>query len=412
MKLSETYYILADNCKVLTLDEIQKKSLPQALEVEKLLKQELFALDDGITWHLINPAIKSFLEQFQQTNSLAGVIKYFAQAANCSEAEISKTMRAFFESMVHRRFLTPIVLEQPRQTAPKRAFPAGKLIGPYRIIRRIFFNHKIDIYRAEETTSHELVAIKALKINPAIKQKEQNKQRQFFLQEFELLQQIGFHPNICQLKAVVQQKDYCFGVLELLDDISIRRHLISCRPSLRERLRLIQQLLSAMAHVHHQGIIHGDLHISNILVHQGKELKLIDFNMANRQQPAAQEIVHYGGVYQYIAPEKVDSRAFHIVNSPADCCSEVFQLGVVIYYVMYEKMPFEAFSWSTLAQQILEKEPEFPSLCATKEFIPKSLLNMIKRALTKQPEQRFASAEKMYSHCKTMVKYPEYEHEN
>ncbi|HFA52203.1 MAG TPA: hypothetical protein ENJ95_24560, partial [Bacteroidetes bacterium] len=209
---------------------------------------------------------------------------------------------------------------------------------------------------------------------------------------FRLLKEIGRHPNICQLLEFVEKEHHSYAVLELLDDVSLRPFIKKNSLSLEKRIELISQLLEAMSFVHGKGIVHGDIHLSNVLIHRGNKVKLIDFNMSNRLQPAENEIVREGGVYQYIPPEKVDARAFRMVKGMADRCSEVFQLGVVMYYVFYQKMPFEDFTWQKLAIRIAEEKPTFPAQTPIGCEVPGWVLRMMKKSLAKDPAKRFPSA--------------------
>ncbi len=403
MKAKDTPYILAENCRILTADQIRRKKLSSdAPEVQKLLNEELFALDNGNTWYLINPVIKEFLEHFHQTSTLSKIIADFARRAHCKEAEVAPTMQKFFETMTNKKFLRPVRSEALKAKTNTRIFSDGTQVGRYQIVRRLFHNQKIEVYEAIDLKTREKVAVKALKISSEHSAKQLAEKRRNFLQEFELLKMIGYHPYICQMKVVVEQEYYCFGVLELVDDISIRRHLKNCNPPLIERFRLARQFFSAMAYVHQQGILHGDLHISNVLVHQGKKVKVIDFDMANRFHIIEGETIHYGGVHQYIAPEKINNKTFYIVNSRADYRSEVFQIGVIFYYMLYEKMPFQAFSWQSLSEQIKKQNLVFAPRAATQEAIPRALLKLLARTLAKKPEDRFASAKQLYQCSKNI----------
>ena len=136
-------------------------------------------------------------------------------------------------------------------------------------------------------------------------------------------------------------------------------------------------------------MLHGDIHLNNFLVHPTNlHVKLIDFDLANHAQPKRGEIVHEGGIHEYIAPEKINPNSFDLFEEPADYRSEVFQLGIILYAIFFGKLPFEALTWQELTEKIRFSEPSF----ATDMPVPMPIINLIKKSLAKNPKDRFGNA--------------------
>jgi len=388
-------YILAEGCQILPSNEVHNMTLPDVPERHKLLAERLFILAVKKRLHLINPTIKQFLEAFNQPATLNQVIGKFAQMAGCHTYEIRIQMTQFFEDMLDRGVLNNYAqqLKFVRGGKTENSFSKGQKIGPFQIIREICRKSGVEIYLARQMEKNKVVVLKFLKGHKQLTKTALKEKKEAFLQEFRLMQELGKHRNICQCLGYVNSSRHCYGILEFAEGESLRSYIKQQQPPLADRLVLIKQVLSAMSFIHQHKILHGDIHLSNFIVNQSTlSIKLIDFNLSNREMPEKGEIIREGGVFQYIPPEKLDNRAFHLVKDRSDYCSEVFQLGVVCYYILYGKMPFEAFSWQALAHKIREERPLYLTETSIGESIPNSLIDMLKKSLEKDPGQRYSSA--------------------
>lgn len=392
-------YILHSSCRLLPLKEIKKKKLPNVQEVRDILAEKLFVLEENGCWHLLNNTIKHFLAAFQTPTSLPQVIQQFAQMAGCQPNEIKPIMGQFFDNMIDRGFL--IKHTQQLNCAPPKMnraiFRKGQKIEDYKIIRQIYKNPDLEIYLGQHLEKLQFAAIKVLRTAEKASSKQQLAEKNAFLQEFKLMQELNGHPNVCQCYALVDKPSYTLGILSYVEGPGLRSFIKKQKPDLTTTLQLIEQILAAMSFVHQRKVLHGDIHLSNFIVDaNSNRIILIDFNLSNREMPKDDEIIREGGVYQYIPPEKLDARAFQFVNNRSDYCSEVFQLGVVIYYMLYHDMPFDDFSWQALAKRILEDEPDYPLVTPQLERIPAFALNLLKKSLQKKPKERFSSAIQFY----------------
>jgi serine/threonine-protein kinase len=162
-------------------------------------------------------------------------------------------------------------------------------------------------------------------------------------------------------------------------------------------------ILDAFAWMHLRRIVHGDVHARNVMITEHGQIKVIDFDLALRLEDKSPEKRSIGGIPEYIAPEKLDSRAFEKVKTTPDFRSEVYQLGVLAYFIFYEKMPFSGITWKELAKCIQEDIPVFPEKSANGENMPDELIDWLRRALEKDPMMRYESARTLYLELREAV---------
>ena len=385
---SQKKYALASDVRLPALSELNFANCQTCSEIKALQKENLFVMECGHDAYLINPTIRSFLSYFHNAHTLKEAITHFAQKAKCDQKLIEAAITDFFHGMRRKGILCSEDRAAEKQTPSSTRFEKDQLIFHYQIESKIFNNKKIEIYKALDLNRNTLVAIKILKAD----QLKKKKRIKSFAQEFHILKDLKQHPNICQLINYVEEDEMVFGVLEYIEGLPMRRFIKRNSLSFNDKLIILHQFLKGMAHVHQQLIVHGDLHMSNLLVKSDLSLKIIDFNMSNRKILQAEEIIREGGVHQYIPPEKIDARGFKMVNGPANFISEVFQMGVIAYFLLYEQMPFKGFSWKSLANDIQNHEPTFYESTPKGEMINQLLLDLLKQMLHKKPKHRFKSA--------------------
>ncbi len=381
--------------------DLNLESNSECEEVQDIRKGVLFIMEDGCDAYLINPTIRRFLQFFQSPHDLGEAISHFAEEAKCDKSKIEPAIRDFFNAMCKRRILVYEDAKITNEETSESRFVKDQVIEHYKIEQRIFSNKKIEVYRALDLKKGTLVAIKTLKQNQISKRKRVIS----FAQEFYILKEIGPHVNICQFIDYFSDSEIAFGVLEYVEGQSLRSYLKKNNPDLETKLHLLRQFILGMAHIHRQGVLHGDLHMSNLLVKDDKQLKIIDFNMSNREEPQEHEVIREGGVHQYLAPEKIDNRAFKMVNAPADFQSEVYQMGVIVYFLLFEEMPFKGFSWRSLANDILHREATLYENTPQGEKINPELIQLLRRMLSKEANRRYKSAIHVLRKYKNIFRY-------
>ncbi len=274
----------------------------------------------------------------------------------------------------------------------------GRLIGAYRLVRRLGHGGMGTVYLAERADGEfeQQVAIKLL--HPSLVSEAVLRR---FRSERQILAKLS-HPNVAQLLDGGTTDDGLpYFVMEHVDGRPIDEHCNACALPIRERLGLFRALCAAVSFAHRNLVVHRDLKPGNVLVTPDGRVKLLDFGIAKLlegEQPLATGDAPM--TPPYASPEQVRGEA---VNTASD----VYSLGVVLYELLTGRRPHEAKSPQGLARAICEEAPRRPSTGEVGERLraeePKRLRrllagdldNVVLKAIRKEPERRFSSVEQL-----------------
>jgi len=386
------------------------EKLPE--EIRQLRDGEAFFLETSRgTQFLINPTIKLFIEAFTNPTTLKEVITSFAAKAGVDSQKILEVMENFFQILVKKKILlteqdasrVTSLLEKETLTKPK--FQPGDLINEFEVIRKISIRKITQLYLCKQNGSDTLKVIKLLIQPEESSDSFKEKSLKTFRQEFQLMKELTPHPNICGISDYNNEENY--AVLEFIEGISLRKTIDKSVASFKEKLEIIKQVLTAIAYVQNKQIIHGDLHLSNFLINEDNQVKLIDFGMSNHTIPEENEVVRNGGIHECVPPERAKEKGgFGFLKKKADVRSEVFQMGVIIYYTLYGKYPFFGFTWKKLAHSIINDQLDFPTKTVENDPIPAFLLDLLDKALQKNPLDRYENVGEMLLYFNTNWELP------
>jgi serine/threonine protein kinase/WD40 repeat protein len=147
------------------------------------------------------------------------------------------------------------------------------------------------------------------------------------------------------------------------------------------------QAADALAHAHHQGVIHRDVKPSNLLVDTKGSIWVTDFGLARRI--ADPSLTHHDsllGTPRYMSPEQARTGAI-------DGRTDIYSLGATMYELLTLRPPFDGSSAAELLEQIGQKEPLAPR--AVEPRISRDLETIVLKALAKRPSDRYATAAEM-----------------
>ncbi len=201
------------------------------------------------------------------------------------------------------------------------------------------------------------------------------------------------HPNIVTIFELGDDQGVPYIVMELVDGRPLNELINAGVPmALVDRLRIIEELCSALAYAHRSNVIHRDVKPANIYVQPDGSIKLLDFGIARLEERKNQDINltrtgYIIGTVPYMAPERLR-------NKPFDRRSDVFAAGVVLYQLVAGELPFDGDDM-VMMQKILNDPP--PPLSSKKEGIPPFLDAIVDRALAKAPNERYQTADEMAS---------------
>jgi predicted Ser/Thr protein kinase len=202
------------------------------------------------------------------------------------------------------------------------------LAGRYRLGREIARGAIGTVWRGVDTQSDEPVAIKLLRPEAA----EQDSLAEAFRAEAEILRELD-HPSVVRPRDYVGEGDVQALVLDLIDGEDLRRRLRRdgpVPPSIA--VNVVAQVADALAYLHAQGVVHGDIKPGNLLVPaDGQAVRLIDFGVARRMSDPPPTAIH--ATPEYVPPEVVE-------GAPPSPAADVYALGVVLYELLCGRSPF------------------------------------------------------------------------
>jgi eukaryotic-like serine/threonine-protein kinase len=384
-------------------------------EIQKIRNEELFLLYNKYRNErlLVNPVIHTFLSYCSRPISFNTLSKKLAKAFGEDPDEVKPLVEDFLESMMSKR----VIFDAEHVKAIKKylrnpenvlhPLEKGTVIDQYVLTKLLSAHVPIEVHKAENMETNETVILKLLRIEAGLDEEIVRERVKNFMQEFRIMEKLNGHPNICNLEKH-HEGDYFYGAIEFIEAISIRKRIqeIKPMPTLYKCLNWYAQTLDAFAHIHHKGLLHGDVHTSNILLKNDSVIKIIDFDMAFHADLREDEPPIYGGAFEFIAPEKININAFEIAKEPADFHSEVYQLGLVGYFLLFKKLPFKGLTWEELAQNIIQNEVDFAT--ENKEITPKMIV-FLQKALNKTPNERFKDAIEMKAQWASILKEMEKE---
>jgi serine/threonine protein kinase len=265
-----------------------------------------------------------------------------------------------------------------------------KIIGNYKITKFIGEGGMATVYEAEHKVLGTNVAIKVL--NPILSSNPQIKER--FINEARLMASLD-HPNITRVIDFDDQPNQLSIVMDLLKGEDLNE-IIKRKGALSEQeiLSVFSQTLSAFKYAHEKGIVHRDIKPSNIFVLSDGTVKILDFGIA-KLFGQGNEMTQTGtqmGTPMYMSPEQVKA------DKSIDHRSDIYSLGVTLYYALNGKPPYDGNTnsqFDIFNKIVYEPLPELPG---------NSYLNdLVKKACQKDRELRFQNCEEWLQALKKEV---------
>ncbi len=270
--------------------------------------------------------------------------------------------------------------------------PEGTRIGPYELVEEIGRGGMGTVHLARRADG-------AFERDVAIKLVGFGLDAAYFLERFReerrILASLA-HPNIgALLDGGTMGDGRPYLIMELVSGRPIDVYCREEKTPLEARLRLFRDVCSAVEHAHRNLVIHRDLKPSNILVTKEGVPKLLDFGLARLLTPEAgtdRTATGYRALTPaFASPEQVRGDAL----TPA---SDVYSLGVLLYVLLTGKKPYRTTTgdeYAALLHAVLTEEPLRPAAAAPEAKIPRDLEAIVLKAMRKEPELRYGSAEEL-----------------
>ena len=274
-------------------------------------------------------------------------------------------------------------------------------ISHYELLQPIGRDGATEIHRARDLRLDREVAIKLLRPDEIARPGAV----ELFQREARIASLVS-HPHICAVHEWGEENGQPFLVCELLEGRALDE-VIAGQPLPGDRLLEISaQLADALHAIHRRGLVHGGLKPSNVFVTHDGHVKLLELGVVSATLPdpppdpdadsgskttsidvrplhpaRAADVFH-----PYVAPEQIAGRG-------ADHRADLFAFGALMYEMATGRAAFRGDSAADTAAAITSREPPHPR--TVNRRLPRGLGRVIRRALAKDPRQRYQTADDM-----------------
>ncbi len=260
----------------------------------------------------------------------------------------------------------------------------GQILGGrYRLIELLGQGGMATIYRSADTGLGRDVALKLLRTeylrDPDFSSR--------FRQEAQAAASLS-HPNVVTVYDYGEDPSGPFIVMELVDgeDLATILRRSGALPA-RQAARIAAGVGRALAAAHASGIVHRDIKPGNVLIGRDGRVKVVDFGIARAVAEAQVTLpgTTLGSVH-YFSPEQAR-------GDPTTAASDIYSLGIVLYEMLTGVRPWEGDSAASVA--LARLSGPIPDPAAARPSVPQALAAITRRALARDPADRFGSASAM-----------------
>jgi predicted Ser/Thr protein kinase len=263
-----------------------------------------------------------------------------------------------------------------RTPAPGGFTPGAIIAGRYRLVALLGRGGMGEVYRADDLTLDQPVALKFLPGGVA----ENDSRLTQFHNELRVARQVS-HKNVCRLYDLGAADGRRFLTMEYVDgeDLASLLRRIGRIPQ-DKAVELARQLSAGVAAAHERGVLHRDLKPANVMIDGDGNVRITDFGIATAGGEADAAAV---GTPQYMAPEL-------LAGKPASIQSDIYALGLVLFEIFTGRRAHDAKTLGDLKAHHDTGTVTTPSSIV--RDIDPAIERVILRCLAKDPEQRPASA--------------------
>ncbi len=262
---------------------------------------------------------------------------------------------------------------QPQPGTPDR-------IGKYYVVHEVGRGSTGTVYLSHDPFYGRDVAIKLYHATVGDDAESRNARR-MFMGEAKMVGKLQ-HPNIVPIFDAGEEDGRRYVVTEHVH--GARTLSAYCRSGsllpIDQVVSILYKCAKALHYAHSRGVVHRDIKPSNILLTQDGDVRIVDFGIALVADSDVSRLEGVAGSPAYMSPEQVQGLEL-------DARSDLYSLGAVMYEMLCGQRPFRAGALGKLLRQVVQSEAE--SLRLIRPEIPEELEEVVKRALQKEPNNRY-----------------------
>jgi serine/threonine protein kinase len=259
---------------------------------------------------------------------------------------------------------------------------AGDLrVGKYLLMDRLGRSDS-SVYQAKKLPSGGVLAIKLLAADGSVNHATVER----FRREAEALARTD-HPGVVGIKEFGESSGRLFLAMEYVDGQTLVERVQQEGPlAPMAAVRVIQEALAAMAHMHQAGLIHRDLRPGHLMVDREGRVRILDLGVARFLEDRAGALTRKFeagrvlGSIEYQAPEQM------IDSHDIDCRADVYALGATFYYLLTGKAPFNHAALLRMAAGVVTRPQPVGQ---ARPDVPASLVAIVEKMMASKPEDRY-----------------------
>jgi serine/threonine-protein kinase len=345
------------------------------------LKRVIDSVADGsdVDWERLEQQVVTerdlaLLRQLRVVSRLAEV-----QRAEIGRLDDEAVSSASAVAALHARTVTAeleLHASQPAGPTPPRTAPALRSWGRYQLREQLGEGTFGEVYRAFDPQLEREVAVKLLHVGTQAAMKR-------VLAEARALARVR-HPNVVVVHDA-EGRDGRVGLcMEFIRGQTLAQ-LLAAHGTMgaSEATSIGQALCRALAAVHREGLLHGDVKAHNVMREEGGRVVLMDFGAGRRRDVVEPGPARLTGTPLYLAPEV-------LAGAHATVQSDIYSLGVLLYHLVTSDYPVTGGSLTDLA--VAHRDGRRTWLHDVRSDLPDTFVRVVERALDPDPRRRFQSA--------------------